>query len=57
MLPIAAFRPKLEVRLTGPAVGPGRLAATAVQRRLTLLTHDRDFAGRTVTGLIVLSFA
>jgi tRNA(fMet)-specific endonuclease VapC len=37
--------------------GDAWIAATAVHRRLRLFTHDRDFTGRTVKGLTVLSFA
>jgi tRNA(fMet)-specific endonuclease VapC len=37
--------------------GDAWIAATAVHRRLVLLTHDRDFIDLAVTGLVVLSFA
>jgi predicted nucleic acid-binding protein len=33
------------------------IAATAVHRRLTLLTHDRDLKDLPVSGLTVVSFA
>lgn len=32
------------------------IAATAVHRGITLLSHDRDFTGRTVPGLNVVSY-
>jgi hypothetical protein len=37
--------------------GDAWIAATAVHRRLTLLTHDRDLKGLPVSGLTVVSFA
>lgn len=36
--------------------GDAWIAATAVHRGLTLLTHDSDFTGRSISGLTVLSF-
>jgi len=38
-------------------VGDAWIAATAVHRRLTLFTHDRDLTGLPVSGLTVVSFA
>jgi tRNA(fMet)-specific endonuclease VapC len=32
------------------------IAATAVHRRIPLLSHDRDFAGRAIEGLNVITF-
>ena len=37
--------------------GDGWIAATAVARRLTLVTHDRDFVGLGVAGLDVVCHA
>ena len=37
--------------------GDAWIAATAVHRRLTLFTHDRDLKGLPVSGLTVVSFA
>ena len=32
------------------------IAATAIHRQITLLTHDRDFLGRSIPGLQVISY-
>jgi tRNA(fMet)-specific endonuclease VapC len=32
------------------------IAATAVHRRIPLLSHDRDFAGRSIPGLNVITY-
>ena len=32
------------------------IAATAVHRGIPLLTHDRDFVGRSIQGLTVVSY-
>ena len=36
--------------------GDAWIAATAMHRGLTLFTHDRDFIGRSIAGLTVVSF-
>ena len=33
------------------------IAATAIQRQIPLLTHDRDFVGLSIPGLDVISYA